>query len=57
MATTTPITQDKVHKAKMSIENFYANLINQYEEREERLEIKKKCFLFIEIFLFIDIDD
>ncbi len=40
MATTTPITQDKVHKAKMSIENFYANLINQYEEREERLEMK-----------------
>jgi serine/threonine kinase 38 len=33
---TTPITQEKVHKAKMSIENFYANLINQYEEREER---------------------
>jgi pyruvate-formate lyase len=32
----TPITQEKVHKAKMSIENFYANLINQYEEREER---------------------
>ncbi|CAF4407706.1 unnamed protein product, partial [Adineta steineri] len=33
---TTPITKEKVHKAKMSIENFYANLINQYEEREER---------------------
>jgi hypothetical protein len=33
---TTPITQEKVHKAKMSIENFYANLVNQYEEREER---------------------
>lgn len=33
---TTPITQEKVHKAKMSIESFYANLINQYEEREER---------------------
>ena len=32
----TPITQEKVNKAKMSIENFYANLINQYEEREER---------------------
>ena len=31
-----PITQEKVHRAKMSIENFYANLINQYEEREER---------------------
>ena len=35
-STHTPITQEKVHKAKMSIENFYANLINQYEEREER---------------------
>jgi len=34
--THTPITQEKVNKAKMSIENFYANLINQYEEREER---------------------
>lgn len=33
---TTPITQEKVHKAKLSIENFYANLITQYEEREER---------------------
>lgn len=34
----TPIThtQEKVHKAKMSIENFYANLVNQHEEREER---------------------
>lgn len=32
----TPITHEKVHRAKMSIENFYANLINQYEEREER---------------------
>lgn len=32
----TPITQEKVHKAKLSIENFYANLVNQYEEREER---------------------
>ena len=32
----TPITKEKVHKAKMSIENFYANLVNQYEEREER---------------------
>ncbi len=31
-----PITQEKVNRAKMSIENFYANLINQYEEREER---------------------
>ncbi len=39
---TTPITQEKVHKAKMSIENFYANLINQYEEREERLMIFEK---------------
>jgi hypothetical protein len=29
-------TQEKVKKAKMSIENFYANLINQHEEREER---------------------
>lgn len=29
-------TQEKVNKAKMSIENFYANLINQHEEREER---------------------
>ncbi|CAF2526752.1 unnamed protein product [Rotaria sp. Silwood2] len=35
-STHTPITQEKVNKAKMSIENFYANLINQYEEREER---------------------
>lgn len=39
MATiSTPITQEKVNKAKISIENFYANLINQHEEREERLE-------------------
>ena len=29
-------TQEKVNKAKMQIENFYANLVNQYEEREDR---------------------
>ena len=38
MATSLPLTQEKVHRAKMSIENFYANLINQYEEREERYD-------------------
>ncbi|CAF0811170.1 unnamed protein product [Didymodactylos carnosus] len=31
-----PVTLEKVNKAKMTIENFYTNLINQYEEREER---------------------
>jgi hypothetical protein len=35
-STYTPITQEKVKKAKMSIENFYANLINQHQELEER---------------------
>lgn len=32
----TLITQEKVKKAKMSIENFYANLVNQHQEREQR---------------------
>ena len=50
MATTyKPITHEKVHRAKMSIENFYSNLINQYQEREERLEITLVLFLFFEI--------
>jgi hypothetical protein len=35
-STNSLITQEKVKKAKMSIENFYVNLNHQHEEREER---------------------
>ena len=54
---TTPITQEKVHKAKLSIENFYANLINQYEEREERYAGFSVLFRTTKKFAFVDIDD
>ncbi len=30
-------TVDKVNKAKVTLENFYSNLISQHEEREHRL--------------------
>lgn len=54
---TTPITQEKVHKAKLSIENFYANLINQYEEREERYAGFTLLFMINKKFSFVDIAD
>ena len=35
-------TQDKVTKAKVTIETFYSNLMNQQVEREERLSILER---------------
>ena len=44
------ITQDKANQAKMLIENFYTNLVNQYKEREQRW---KDYLWFERIWLFI----
>ena len=38
-----PHTMDKVTKAKVTLENYYSNLIAQNEERENRL-VTVRCY-------------